>query len=369
MRNKFYYIYLTGACLISGAVVFAYLTSRSIHISESILIGLFFSVILFIILYFIHESFITKLRVFSGFQAIFYQSFLYIIALTFTCLLTFVFFTLMKATRSEIEDIMYEGVIRGFLYIITLPFSDDQSTQMINPQIRNMMFTLPMMIFLIGIVSIISSFIQIKWKEIKQKQLISDAELKALQAQIEPHFLFNSLNTIVSIVKSDPNKAQTLLIKLSDLLHYLFTIGNKLQISLKDELIFTKNYLSLMQARYPDSLHVNWDQNDINDHLSVPALLFQPVIENAIKHGWQDKTKDLLISVIIKSLNNFIEIEIKDNGIGISKEKIMIIPIQGHAIENLSERLFLEYQKKDLIQIDSQPGKGTNVKIKIPVNL
>ncbi len=367
MMKNLKQIYLLGACIIMGALVYFFIASRTGLVYEALNTALFFGLILFLILVLVQELIIRKLIIYSGLRVILYHSFLYIIALTFASLLSFIFYTIINTTASDFEDFMYEGIIKGLVYVVTIPFSDDQTQTVINPQLRGVLLTIPLMIFLIGLVSIIASIIEIRWKEIKQKQLIADAELKALQAQIEPHFLFNSLNTIVSIVRRNPPKAEELLIKLSDLLHYMFSISNKITHTLRDEIFFTKNYLDLMQARFVNKLQVEWNEKSVNNEFSIPALIFQPVIENAIKHGWQDKTVKFEIQIKVESNEDSTSIEISDNGVGMSQEQLDGLPVKGHAIDNLTERLNLEFQENNLLLLDSEIQKGTTVRIKLPV--
>lgn len=367
MIKKIRTIYLLGASIIIGVLVTFFIYTRTGLIYEAINTAAFFGLILFLSLVFIHEIIIRKLVVFSGLKVILYHSFLYIIILTFASLVSSVFYTIIRTSAADFEDFIYEGIIKGFIYIITIPFSDDQSKLAISPQLRNMFLTFPLLIFLISLVSIIAGTIENKWKEIKQKQLIADAELKALQAQIEPHFLFNSLNTIVSIVRKNPPKAEELLIKLSDLLLYMFSSTKRIKNTLKDEIIFTKNYLDLMQTRFVNKLQVEWYENNVNNDSLIPALIFQPIIENAIKHGWQDKSTDFKLDLYVESNKTSTEIRIVDNGVGMSREKLGELPMKGHAIANLSDRLYLEYPQENLLKIESQINQGTAVSIKLPV--
>jgi len=367
MKNRPISFYLGGASIIYGILVFLYVYLNEYAFIDSFLTAFVFSIVLFFVLLILHTKTIKKLKIFSGFTSVFLQSFLYVLAFTFSLLSAFVFYTIYSTSKEQFESLLVDGIIRGFLYIVTLPFAKDQYVEAYNPELQSIIFTFFIMIFLVGLVSLLSSYIEVRWKEVKQNQLISDAELKALQAQIEPHFLFNSLNTIVSIVKSDPEKAEELLIKLSDLLHHIFSSSNRIKSTLREEINFTKNYLSLMQERFSDNLHVSWNENIDKDEMMIPSLVCQPLIENAIKHGWLDKSKKFDINIEINSNQNYLECRFKDNGVGISQEKLKSLPEEGHALFNLTERLFLEYHEKNLLQIKSTKGNGTTIELKIPV--
>jgi len=368
MKNRPISIYIGGASFLYGILVFLYIYRRENVFVDSLLTSLVFAIVLFFVLLILHTKTIKKLKVFSGFTSVFLQSFLYVLASTFSLLSAFIFYTIYTTSKEQFENILVDGIIRGFLYIITLPFAQDQFVDAYTPEFQSIIFTFFIMIFLVGLVSLLSSYIEVRWKEVRQNQLVTNAELKALQAQIEPHFLFNSLNTIVSIVRSDPAKAEDLLIKLSDLLHHIFSATNRIKSSLREEINFTKNYLSLMQERFSDNLKVSWNEKIENDDQMVPALICQPLIENALKHGWIDKSKKFELNINISTNQKSIECIFKDNGIGIHYQKLKTLPVKGHALFNLSERLFLEYHEKDLLQINSELGKGTTIQLKIPVS-
>ena len=367
MKNRPISLYLGGASFLYGTLVFLYIYRRENIFIDSFLTSVVFAIVLFFVLLILHTKTIKKLKVFSGFTSVFLQSFLYVLASTFSLLSAFIFYTIYSTSKEQFESFLVEGILRGFLYIITLPFAKDQFIEAYSPELQSIIFTFFIMIFLVGLVSLLSSYIEVRWKEVRQNQLVTDAELKALQAQIEPHFLFNSLNTIVSVVKSDPVKAEDLLIKLSDLLHHIFSSTNRIKSTLREEINFTKNYLSLMQERFSENLHVNWIEKIDDDELMVPALICQPLIENAIKHGWIEKSNKFELNINITTNEKTIECKFQDNGIGIHHQKLKSLPQKGHALYNLTERLFLEYQEKDLLQIKSELGKGTTIHLKIPV--
>ena len=367
MKNKTNIYHIGGASIFYGILVFLFTYIKKYNPIESTSIAVVFTIILFSVIFVLHTKTITKLNIFNKFTFVVLQSFLYILALTFALLITFVLYTVFSTSIDDLKNFLVEGILRGFLYIVTLPFSEEKFAINYSPELQSITFTFFVIIFIIGIVSVISSYIEIRWQEVKQKQLITDAELKALQAQIEPHFLFNSLNTIVSIVKKDPDKAEDLLIKLSDLLHHIFSATNRIKSTLREEINFTKNYLILMQERFSNNLKVSWYENIEKDEIMVPSLICQPLIENAIKHGWLEKSNKFELNISINTNEKAIECKFQDNGIGIHHQKLKSLPQKGHALYNLTERLYLEYQEKDLLQIKSELGNGTTIHLKIPV--
>jgi sensor histidine kinase YesM len=151
------------------------------------------------------------------------------------------------------------------------------------------------------------------------------------------------------------------------LLHHIFSTTNRIKMTLREEINFTKNYLSLMQERFSENLLVSWYENIEKDDVQVPSLICQPLIENAIKHGWIDKSKKFELNINIMANQKAIECNFKDNGIGIHYQKLKSLPVKGHALHNLTERLFLEYRENNLLQIKSELGNGTTIHLKIPV--
>lgn len=367
MKNKTNIYHIGGASIFYGILVFLFTYIKESNYIESILIAAVFTIVLFSVLLILHTKTINKLKIFNRFTYVVLQSFLYILALTFALLITFILYTIFSTSLEDFKNFLVEGLLRGILFIITLPFSEEKFAINYTPEFQGFTFIFFIIILVIGIVSVISAYIEIRWREVKQNQLITNAELKALQAQIEPHFLFNSLNTIVSVVRANPARAEELLIKLSDLLHHIFSATNRQKTSLREEINFTKNYLSLMQERFPDNLQVTWYENIEKDDMLVPSLICQPLIENAIKHGWIEKSNKFELNINMTSNKKAIICKFQDNGIGIHHQKLKTLPEKGHALYNLSERLYLEYREKDLLQVNSELGIGTTIQLKIPV--
>jgi len=188
-----------------------------------------------------------------------------------------------------------------------------------------------------------------------------------LKAQIEPHFLFNSLNTIASEIKNAPEKAEQLIIKLSDILRYLFDNSSLEMIRIGEEISFLKKYADLIQARFDKKIQINWHNSLQNGNTEIPVLLLQPLIENALRHGWKENNDPLTINISIEENNQGIIFIVKDNGQGIEAGRLQKLPIPGHALANIKERLHLNFEKENLLEIESKYGHGTTVSILLPV--
>jgi sensor histidine kinase YesM len=207
---------------------------------------------------------------------------------------------------------------------------------------------------------------------LKLKQSVKvaiNAELHFLQSQIKPHFLHNTINTIVSLVKTNPEQARNLLIELSNYLRESFNFRyQKKFFPIEKEINIIKSYLYIEKARYPEKLKIKYDI-DKNINLEIPHLLLQPIVENAVKHGILKKRFGGEIKISIKNKDNHIKFNVFDNGIGIDNNRIPIL-LKGNindcgvGIVNTNRRLKTIYGSE--INIQSDLGKWTNVSINIP---
>ncbi|KLU62465.1 sensor histidine kinase YehU [Peptococcaceae bacterium CEB3] len=205
----------------------------------------------------------------------------------------------------------------------------------------------------------------------EQAKLVTKAELKALQAQINPHFLFNALNTIVSLVRTDGEKARKLLIQLGEFFRKNIQRGDKF-VTLREELEHIRAYLSIEQARFGDSLKVvERVQPEAEDWL-LPALTLQPLVENAIKHGIYPKIEGGTVEIRCWIEEGTLRVMIGDDGVGIRGEKLEEVYLKkndsaqgaGVGLSNVNDRL--KYLYGTGLTIDSEPGHGTRVLIRIP---
>lgn len=196
-----------------------------------------------------------------------------------------------------------------------------------------------------------------------QKTLREEAELKALRAQIRPHFLFNSLNAIMSITRTDPDKARTLLQELSIFLRTSFKNMEPF-VALEEELRFVEAYLNIEKARFPDKLMVEYDIDE-KIEIKIAPLLVQPLVENAVKHGIGNKLDRGLVKITIKDKGEYVSFIVEDDGVGFANSKSSDINISnGVGLDNVISRLRSIYNE-DLCII-SEENKGTQVSFNIP---
>ena len=193
-----------------------------------------------------------------------------------------------------------------------------------------------------------------------------ESQLQALQRQMQPHFLFNTLNTISALMHRDINAADDMIAKLSDLLRIsLHNVGVQ-EVTLKQELDFLSKYLEIEQSRFRDRLTVVFDvQPDTLDAL-VPNLVLQPLVENAIKHGIGPRPTPGKIEIRSRRLGSMLELEVKDNGVGLSAARLTDFN-RGIGLGNTRSRLQHLYGSSHRFEFRQPPGGGLSVMIAIPL--
>lgn len=202
-----------------------------------------------------------------------------------------------------------------------------------------------------------------------QTQLIDKAELKALQAQINPHFLFNALNTIISLVRSNPEKARVLLGNLGDFFRNNLQHAEEM-VTLEKEISHVKSYLAIEEARFGDKLKVFYDLPE-KTSVKLPPLILQPIVENAVKHGLLPRKNGGSIFIEAHEERDTLVITVKDNGVGMDEDKIsQVLSENGMGgrigISNVNNRLRNVFGAQFGLKINSELEQGTCVILKIP---
>ena len=205
----------------------------------------------------------------------------------------------------------------------------------------------------------------------RQVQLVTKAELDALQAQINPHFLFNTLNTIIMFSRTNPETARRLLIKLASFFRHALKRHGHFN-TLKEEIAYLNTYLILERARFRDKLRVVRNIDDEILEYKVPVLTIQPLVENAIKHGILPKPGQGTVEITVRKHDNEMLILIRDDGVGIPLEiqpKVLTPGFgsgNGVGLSNVHERLKGLFGKEYGLRIVSVPEEGTSVYVRIP---
>jgi two-component system LytT family sensor kinase len=207
---------------------------------------------------------------------------------------------------------------------------------------------------------------ELKLKE--QTRLLLEARLDALQRQINPHFLFNTLNSIASLVRSRPEMARAMTVKLANILRALLR-DHDTYVSLREELRFTDDYLDIEVVRFgAEKLRVAKQIDPQTLDAMVPSILLQPLIENSIKHGLEPRIGGGTITLRSQMDGDRVRIEVADDGVGMDHRSHSTLRRQGAGIgmKNVRERLEVLYGAHAKFEVVSSPGRGTSVQIEIP---
>jgi two-component system LytT family sensor kinase len=224
---------------------------------------------------------------------------------------------------------------------------------------------------LVGIALKVWNALRIEMKLEEQKRLLLEARLDALQRQINPHFLFNTLNSIASLVRMKPEMARQMTVKLANILRALLK-DHDTYVPLSQELSFTDDYLDIEVVRFgADKLRVEKDIDPKTLDVLVPSILLQPLIENSIKHGLEPRIQGGTVTLRSRLQGNRVMIEVADDGVGIVAKPASALRRTGAGIgmKNVRERLEVLYGTQARFTVVSNPGRGTLVSIEIPVSM
>jgi two-component system LytT family sensor kinase len=191
--------------------------------------------------------------------------------------------------------------------------------------------------------------------------------LQLLNVQLQPHFLFNTLNTIAEMVHDDADKADYMITSLSDLLRQALELGATQEISLDRELDLLSRYLDIQRTRFGERLHVTLHVDDEARNASVPVLLLQPLVENAIQHGLAASADAGRIDIEARRAGNNLVIAVTDDGVGVKEP-----PLAGRqrlGLSNTRERLDALYGSNQRLDLANSPGRGARISVEIPWRL
>ncbi len=223
----------------------------------------------------------------------------------------------------------------------------------------------------VGIPLKIWNAIRIERKLEEQSRLLMEARLDALQRQINPHFLFNTLNSITSLVRSQPELAREMIVKLANILRALLK-DREAFVPFSEELAFTDDYLDIEVVRFgAEKLRVEKEIDPRTLAVLVPSILLQPLIENSIKHGLEPRIRGGTVTLRSRLKGDRVLIEVADDGVGMGNRPASALSRNGAGIgmKNVQERLEVLYGSQARFSVVSNPGRGTLVSIEIPANL
>lgn len=226
----------------------------------------------------------------------------------------------------------------------------------------------------VGIPLKIWNQIRIEQKLEEQARLLLEARLDALQRQINPHFLFNTLNSITSLVRSKPELAREMIVKLGNILRILLK-DREAFVPFAEELAFTDDYLSIEVVRFGEKLRVVKEIAEETLGVVVPSMLLQPLLENSIKHGLEPRIEGGTVTLRSRlTADGRLLVEVEDDGVGMAPGRSPDGGIgefgqggTGIGMKNVRERLQVLYGASAEVEIESRPGRGTKVRLLMPV--
>ncbi len=204
-----------------------------------------------------------------------------------------------------------------------------------------------------------------EWKIENQQRLLTEARLLSLTRQMNPHFLFNTLNSVASLIRSDPDQAREVVYRLSTILRTLLR-KQKAFVPLREELSFIDDYLQIELVRFGSRLRIEKEIDERVADALVPSMILQPIVENSIKHGIGPKVGSGTIRLSGRLRSGRLQIEIEDDGVGIPLDEMPNVFWKGIGVSNVRERLTVLFGNDFQFMFEPREGGGVRVRIQIP---
>ena len=204
-----------------------------------------------------------------------------------------------------------------------------------------------------------------EWKIENQQRLLTESRLMNLTRQINPHFLFNTLNSVASLIRTDQNQARKMIFRLSAILRRLLRKKDAFE-PLSEELDFIDDYLQIELVRYAGRLRIEKEIDPNTYDVLVPSMILQPIVENSIKHGIGPKVGSGMIRLTSALRSNRVQIEVEDDGVGIPHEMMPDVFHKGIGLSNVHERLLVLFGTNFHFIVEPREGGGVRVRVQIP---
>jgi two-component system LytT family sensor kinase len=255
-----------------------------------------------------------------------------------------------------------------FIYVIMVPFLGFNETY------QNYFYHTILWRFLVGLMLyavVVSFYYLVSYysesqeravKESELKNLITQAELKSLKFQINPHFIFNSLNSMSALTEIDPKKAKEMIIKLADFLRYILATNEREKNKLSEELKNIRLYLDIEKIRFEDKFDYSEQLDDECNKVEIPNMILQPLFENVIKHAVYETLDKVQLTLKCGFDNGYLKIQLQNNFDESSKSR----KGAGVGLKNINDRLNLIYHRNDLMEVKKEKGIF-NVTLFIPI--
>jgi two-component system LytT family sensor kinase len=207
-------------------------------------------------------------------------------------------------------------------------------------------------------------------RETVLRQQLTEAELRALRAQVNPHFLFNSLNTIADLIVRNPVNAERMTLRLSSVFRHVLAQADRQFVTLTEEFSFLRNYLGIEQERFGENLQVSFEMDPEATDAVLPTLLLQPLVENALKHGLGPKAGKRSLPIVAVAFTNGVLLDVIDNGVGFPLGNAVPFSSKsrsaGVGLANTRARLRAVYGDEGRLVIESAPMQGSRVSLSLP---
>jgi signal transduction histidine kinase len=194
---------------------------------------------------------------------------------------------------------------------------------------------------------------------------LASAQLQALRMQLDPHFLFNTLNAVAALVRSDPEAAEDMLTELADFLRLTLATSSAQEVSLRDEMEFLERYLKIERVRFQDRLTTTVEVAPGAERAQVPSLILQPIVENAIRHGIAGRAERGHVHVAARRVGDELQLEVRDDGPGLGAAGGAGM-VEGVGLANTRARLAQLYGRAGGFELRSASGRGVSALLRLP---
>ena len=261
--------------------------------------------------------------------------------------------------------INFQNLITGVMNIWELSFTENLNNFMYVLDVNFLIYFA--MVFIIYTYYYVNQVREAEERRGHLETQLVNTRMKMLTSQLHPHFLFNTLNSISSLIEIDPKSARDTIADLSDFLREILYNNDEKFIPLEKELKVLKYYLNIVKMRFSDHLIIEEDIDPKLMSYKVPAIILQPIIENSIKYGYSYDHTKLKIKISAYCENNFMVFEVENNG-KLLTENFSTLITKGVGLSNLNERLLNLYENKHILTMQNKPdGSGVVTLIKLPI--
>ncbi len=267
------------------------------------------------------------------------------------------------------------AVAQSALYVVTSDFlpipaygNETLAERLVGGVLRNIhngVLTYAVIVFVVLAINYYHRFREGELRASKLRSQLSEAQLQALKMQLHPHFLFNTLHAVSTLIHKDPEAADQMIARLSDLLRLVLENPARQKVKLSEEIALLEKYLHIEQVRFQDRLRIERDVAESALAAEVPNLILQPLVENAIRHGVSKKSGAGVVRLSAEKINGQLQLGVSDNGPGLqndASEKIR----EGVGLQNTKARLEQLYGEKFSFELLEAAGGGLDIRIKIP---